>query len=61
MSAYYPALAPYALALYVSITAYLITYAVLGASLPEIAVRRVGGLTFWRIGRIGGSFYLARR
>jgi hypothetical protein len=22
---------------------------------------RKGGLTFWRIGRLGGSFYLARR
>ena len=23
--------------------------------------RKVGGLTFWRVGRIGGSIYLARR
>jgi hypothetical protein len=23
-------------------------------------LRRVGGLTFWRIGRIGGSFYIRR-
>ena len=23
--------------------------------------RRVGGLYHWRVGRVGGSFYLARR
>lgn len=22
--------------------------------------RRVGGLTFWRVGRFGGSFYVSR-
>lgn len=61
MSAYYPTLAPYVLALYVSITAFLISYAVLDAKVPEITVRRVGGLLFWRAGRLGGSFYLARK
>lgn len=24
-------------------------------------MKRVGGLTFWRIGRFGGSFYVARK
>jgi hypothetical protein len=24
-------------------------------------LRKQGGLTFWRIGRLGGSFYVARR
>lgn len=61
MATYYPALAPYVLALYVSVTAFLITYAVLDFSMPAMTARRVGGLTFWRIGRFGGSFYLARR
>lgn len=28
---------------------------------PAITVRRRGGLRFWRIGRLGGCFYLARR
>lgn len=23
--------------------------------------RRVGGITFWRVGHVGGSFYVARR
>lgn len=30
-----------------------------GSTLP-CYVRRNGGLLFWRIGRLGGSFYLAR-
>lgn len=25
-----------------------------------MGVKRVGGLTFWRIGRLGGSIYIAR-
>jgi len=24
-------------------------------------IKKIGGLRFWRIGRIGGSFYVARR
>jgi hypothetical protein len=27
----------------------------------HVSLRRVGGLWFWRIGRLGGSVYLARR
>lgn len=27
---------------------------------PFASFRRVGGLYHWRIGRLGGSFYLAR-
>lgn len=27
----------------------------------NITARRVGGLWFWRVGRFGGSVYLARR
>lgn len=27
----------------------------------KMAIRKVGGLWFWRIGRVGGSFYIARR
>ena len=26
-----------------------------------IKLRKVGGIRFWRVGRIGGSFYVARR
>lgn len=26
---------------------------------PFMSYRKVGGLRFWRIGRLGGSFYLA--
>ena len=26
-----------------------------------MSYRKVGGLRFWRIGRLGGSFYIARR
>lgn len=26
-----------------------------------MSIRRIGGLLFWRIGRLGGSFYIARR
>ena len=28
---------------------------------PWYKLQRVGGLLHWRIGRIGGSFYIARR
>ena len=28
-------------------------------ALPRLSYRKVGGLHFWRIGRLGGSFYLA--
>lgn len=27
----------------------------------SLYIRRNGGLTFWRVARLGGSFYLARR
>jgi len=26
-----------------------------------MSIKRVGGLLFWRVGRVGGSFYLKRR
>lgn len=26
-------------------------------SMPYMSVRKVGGLWFWKIGRMGGSFY----
>jgi hypothetical protein len=29
--------------------------------LPRVEWRKVGGLRFWRIGRLGGSFYLTAR
>jgi len=28
---------------------------------PWLTIRKVGGLLHWRIGRLGGSFYLAKR
>jgi hypothetical protein len=38
-----------------------LTVASLTGSLLLVPTRRIGGLTFWRIGRLGGSIYLARR
>lgn len=33
-----------------------------GFQMPAlIAVRKVGGLYFWRVGKIGGSFYVASK
>lgn len=26
----------------------------------EPTIKRVGGIVFWRVGRVGGSFYLSR-
>lgn len=31
-----------------------------GAPAFNVSARKVGGLWFWRIGRLGGSVYLAR-
>jgi len=28
--------------------------------LPRVEWRKVGGLRFWRIGRLGGSFYVCK-
>jgi hypothetical protein len=38
-----------------------LTYiALAGLALTYVPTRRVGGLVFWRIGRLGGSVYVAR-
>lgn len=29
--------------------------------LDNLRTNKVGGLLFWRLGRLGGSFYIARR
>ena len=40
----------------------LVSYtAALAVGIVADSSRTVGGLTFWRIGRVGGSFYAARR
>lgn len=31
-----------------------------GVILCAVSTKRVGGLLFWRLGRFGGSFYIAR-
>lgn len=58
----------YALDFMISFAAFLLAYAVLDCvvpytlpSFPRLRFNRVGGLLHWRFGRIGGSFYLARR
>lgn len=33
----------------------------IGIAVAVARTDRVGGLTFWRIARLGGSFYIARR
>jgi hypothetical protein len=33
----------------------------LGVGILLVCARRVGGLHHWRIGRFGGSFYVARK
>ena len=37
-----------------------LAYLALDRITPAVPVRRVGGLIFWRIGRLGGSFYIAK-
>lgn len=34
--------------------------AVIIIALSMISFRRVGGIYFWRVGRVGGSFYLSK-
>lgn len=34
--------------------------AVMILALSMISFRRVGGIYFWRVGRVGGSFYLSK-
>lgn len=36
-------------------------YLTLDAIVPALRVNRVGGLLHWRAGRLGGSFYIAKR
>lgn len=31
-----------------------------GVAVLFVETKRVGGLLFWRLGRLGGSFYIAR-
>lgn len=33
----------------------------IGAILPPVSYKKVGALRFFRIGRFGGSFYLAKK
>jgi hypothetical protein len=38
----------------------LALFGAVGLALSYVPTRTVGGLTFWRIGRLGGSFYVTR-
>jgi len=41
-------------------SAFIIAYIGLDAIVPPVSVRRVGGLTFWRCGKLGGTLHRAR-
>lgn len=46
---------------YITAAVFVLTFALTMGAYAIATSRRVGGLTFWRIGRIGGSVYVATR
>lgn len=42
------------------LTAAMLAAGLAGEILIRLRIRRVGGIHFWRIGRIGGSLYFTR-
>ncbi len=45
----------------IGIATFVASYGVMNAYVPDITVKRVGAISHWRCGRIGGSFYRAKR
>lgn len=39
----------------------IIVAAIAGLIAYSTDIKRVGGIHFWRLGRLGGSFYLAKK
>lgn len=49
-----------ALLLFLAGAAFPVALAAVGAALVLSTSRQVGGLLFWRAGRVGGSIYVAK-